>query len=93
MAAAWPSADVDVLADLDEAVGAEDRQPSVAPRRQAIRREPVHADIAGTAIATDGHVAEILEPGILRIVHVADLRRQHLGLRRSGEEQELVRLV
>ena len=32
-------------------------------------------------------------PGMLRVVDVAGLRRDHLRLRRSGEEQELIELV
>ena len=35
--AAGPAGDVDVLAELDVAVGAEDDQPPVAPGRQARR--------------------------------------------------------
>ena len=34
VALAWLAGDVDVLPHLDEAVGAEDRQPAVAPGRQ-----------------------------------------------------------
>ena len=61
--AARASGDVDVLADLDEAVGAEDGQAAVAPGRQTVGREPVHADVPGAAIAAQHHVAEVLEPG------------------------------
>src|SRR5690606_26225036 len=93
VAAARASCDVDVLADFDEAVGAEDRQPPITPRRQAVRREPVDADVPRAAIAAHQHVAEILEIGVLRVVQIADLRGDDLGLCRSGEEEELVGLV
>ena len=49
MALARPAGDVDVLPHLDEAVRAEHSQPPVAPRRQAVGREPVDADVAGAA--------------------------------------------
>ena len=39
------------------------------------------------------HVAEVLEPGVLRIVDVPDLRGRPPRPRRAGEEQELVGLV
>ncbi len=79
VAAAGAPGDVDVLADLDEAVGAEDRQPAVAPRRQAVRREPVDADVAGAAVAAQHHVAEVFELRDTAGVDVADLRRNDLG--------------
>ncbi len=71
--APWPATDVDVLADLDEAVGAEDREPSVTPGAEPARRKPVHAHVARSAIATYKSVAEILESGELRVVQVPDL--------------------
>ena len=93
VARARPAADVDVLADLDEAVGAENRQPAVAPGRQAVGREPVDADVAGAAVAAQHDVAEVLERRVLRVMDVADLRRDDLGLRRAGEVEELIGLV
>src|SRR5215203_86692 len=42
--AAGPASDVDVLAQLDEAIGADDGEASVAPGRESVRREPVVAD-------------------------------------------------
>ncbi len=85
--------DVDVLADLDEAVGAEDRQPAVAPGREAVGREPVDAHVSGAAIAAQHHVAEVLEPRVLRVIEVPDLRGHDVGARRAGEEEELIGLV
>ena len=88
-----PAGDVDVLAHLDEPVSAENRQPAVAPGRQAVRREPIHADVAGAGVAAQHDVAEILEGRILRVVDVADLRRHDVGAGRAGEVQELIGLV
>ena len=93
VAAALAPGDVHVLADLDEAVGAEDGQAPVAPRAQALWREPVDADVAGAAVAADHAVAEVLEAGLVGVVQVADLRGDDLRLGGSGEEQELVELV
>src|SRR5258708_38438460 len=46
MVAARPSGDVDILPQLDVAVGAEDGDPAVAPRGETVGGEPVHADYA-----------------------------------------------
>ena len=43
---AGASANVDVLAQFDGTLAAEDRQPSVAPGREAVGGEPVDADVA-----------------------------------------------
>ena len=43
---AGPAGDVDVLAQLDVALGAQDHQPAVAPGRQALRGVPVDPDVA-----------------------------------------------
>ena len=53
MAGTRSTGDVDVLAHLDEAVGAQNRHPAVTPGPQAVRGEPVHSEIAGTAVAAD----------------------------------------
>ena len=74
-------------------VGAEDGEPSVAPGAEPVGREPVDADVAGAAVAAQHHVAEVLEPGVLRVVDVAHLRGHDLGSGRAGEEEELVELV
>ncbi len=91
--AAGPAGDVDVLAQLDVALGAEDRQPPVAPHAQALRREPVDADVAGAAVAAQQHFAEVFELRRVRVGVVGDVRGHDLGARRAGEVQELVALV
>ena len=68
-------------------------QPAVAPRRQAVGREPVDPNVAGPPVAAQRHVPEILERGVLLVVEITDLRGDDLGAGRAGEEEELVRLV
>src|SRR5262245_12510215 len=46
MVGPWPAGEVAVLAYLDVAVGAQNRQPSVAPGRQAVGRKPVDSNVA-----------------------------------------------
>ncbi len=91
--AAGPPGNVNVLADLDVAFGAKNRQSHVTPGSQSVGSEPVDADVAGPAIAAQHYVAEIVEPRVLRVVNVTDLRGNHVSLSRAGEEQELVDLV
>src|SRR5262249_17450497 len=87
------AAEVGVLADFDEAFRPEDRQAAVAPGVQRVRREPVHAYVARSAVAAQHHIAEIFEFRILRVIHVADLRGDYFGLRGVGEEEKLIELV
>ena len=59
--------DVDVLAELDVALGAEDRAAAVAPGRKAVRGVPVDPDVAARALAAQQDLAEVLElrrPGL-----------------------------
>src|SRR5919106_5372379 len=88
-----PAADIDVLADLDEAVRAEDREAAVSPSPEAVGREPVDADVARSAVPAHQRVAEIFKARIRRIVHVADLRCHDVGSRRAREVQELIALM
>ena len=86
--------DVDVFAQLDVALGAEDEQASVAPRSKASRREPIHAEVAGRAIVGD----EVAFPEILqlRILWVRDIPRggvDDLGVFGTREKKELFDLV
>jgi hypothetical protein len=83
MVAAGTAGDVDVLPQLDVALGAEDRQPPVAPGREAVGREPVQADVARAAVAAEHHVAEVLELRLVLVGDVGDLRRHDVGLRRA----------
>src|SRR5260370_37424626 len=80
--------DIGVLAHLDVAFGAEDEESSVAPRTQAVGGEPVQPDVAHAAIAAQHPLAEVLEFGPLRMVHVGDLRLGNLGLRGAGVVDE-----
>ena len=89
-----PAGDVDVLADLDESIGAKNREAPVTPRGQTVGRKPVHANVSSPAITTQHHLAEVLEFRVLTLmVNVADLRGDDLGARRVREGQKLVRLV
>src|SRR4051812_42008696 len=76
---AWLACDVDVLADLDEPIGAENRQPSVAPRRETAWRKPVDADITRTLIAAKRDIAKVLERRVLWMMDVPYLRRNNVG--------------
>ena len=93
MVAAGTARDVDVLPQFDVALGAENRQPSIAPCRQAVGGEPVQPDVTGAAVAAEHHVAEVLELGLVLVRHVAGLRRDDVGLRRARVEEELIDLV
>jgi len=64
------SGEVDVAADLDVTVGAEQRKTAIAIRRQTVGRKPVDAKVAETAIAAQRRVAEILERGVLLVADV-----------------------
>src|SRR2546423_1005156 len=55
--AAWAGRQINVLADLDETVCPEDRQPPVAPAVESIGGEPIDADISSAAVAMQQHVA------------------------------------
>ncbi len=91
--AAGFAGNVDVLAQLDVTVGSQDEEPPVAPDAQAVGRKPIHANIAGSAVAVHHHVAEILKFGVRGMIHIRDLRPCHLSGGRAGVIDELVRLV
>src|SRR5215510_14778129 len=74
---------VGVLADFYEPFRPQNRQPPIAPGIQPVGREPVHADIACAAVAAQHHIAEILEFGMLRVIHVAVLRHAQTAMRES----------
>src|SRR5436853_6442212 len=67
------ASDVDVLPQLDVSIGPEDRQPAITPGAESIGREPVHAHVAASAIATQEHVAEVVQLRELRMREVRDL--------------------
>ena len=85
--------DIDVFAQLDVALGAEDRAAPVTPRGQAVGRVPVDADVAVAAVAAQQDLAEVLELGLVRIGVVGDRARDDLGVVGAGEVEELIDLV
>src|ERR1700692_298042 len=87
------SANIDVLSQLDVAVGPEDEEPAIAPDTQPVGRKPIHAHIAGSAVSVDHHVSEILEFWVGGVVHIGDLRSRYLSAGRSGVVDKLVCLV
>src|SRR5215207_5613016 len=87
------SGNVDVFAYLDEAVGAQDRHPPVAPRAQPAGGKPVDTEVAGSTVAAYQRVPEVVELGLLRVGEITDLRRHDLALGGPGEVKEVVGLV
>jgi xylonate dehydratase len=84
---------IDVLANLDVALSAEDGETGVAPRRETGWREPVDAEVSRSAVALHHRVAEIFELSVFGVLEVADLRGNDFRAGRLREEQELVELV
>src|SRR5262245_56561369 len=81
MTRSWSAADIDILAYLDEAISPEDCEPSIAPGRQAIGSEPIAADVAAPLVTPEHRIAKILEPGILRMIDIPDLRGHNVSSR------------
>ena len=67
------SLDVNVFSQLDVAVRAENGEAAIAPDALALRRVPIHADVACAMLTSQQHIAEISEFGMLRMFEVADL--------------------
>src|SRR5207244_3041144 len=83
-----------VFSQLDVALRAEDDGATVAPGAQAIRREPVDANVVrGTVIAQQRRLAEVLELGLVGIRVVANRRLRDRRVRRAGVGEELLELV
>src|SRR6266849_637903 len=80
------SRDVNVLADFNKSVCAQNGQPAIAPGGKTIWSEPVHADVSSAAVASQHQIAKILELRILLVVHIAHLRRDDLSLGRAGKK-------
>jgi len=91
--AARPPRDVGILPQFDVPFGSQYEQAPIAPGTQAGGGEPIHADVAETAIAVQHHVAEILKLRPVLIIHVGHLRRCHIRHGRTGVIHELVRLM
>ena len=93
MVDAGAAADVDIFAQLDGALRAGDEQTAVAPGRQAVRREPVNADIAARVFRAQPHFAEVLQARRLGIAAVGDARGDNLGVVGACKKQKLLALV
>ena len=82
------------LAQLDVALGAEDREAAVAPGRQAVRREPVDPDVA---VAPSRCAASSRRSprtrGVLGCAKLPTVLATTSASVGAGEEQELVDLV
>src|SRR6476620_12051744 len=93
MTTARASRDINVLTNLDVTIGAQNCQPPISPRGQAIGSEPVIANVSRATVATQDHISEVFEIGMLRIMHITGLRCHDVRLCRAGEKQELISLV
>ena len=62
MVAAGPARNVDVFAQLDVTLGAQNDGAAIAPAAEAIRGEPVGAEVVrGAIVGHEGGVAEIFQ--------------------------------
>ena len=86
---AFAPLDVEVLAQFQRALGADDEEPAVAPGRQAVRREPVEPDVAAHRRRRQHEFGKILEAWRLG-AECADAARDDLGIIGFGEGEELV---
>ena len=69
-------------------------EPAVAPDRQAVRREPVDADVSRWRCRRRaGSGRNPRRPGVFGVIEVGDGGVRRLRLERAGEEQELLDLV
>ena len=93
MIAAGLTSNINVLAQLDVTIRSQDEEPPIAPHAQSIRRKPIHANVARSAVTMHHHVAEILKFRVRWMIHIRDLCCRHLSLGRAGVVNELVCLV
>src|SRR4051812_40438140 len=89
----WPASDVDVLAQLDVTLRAQDHQPAVTPGRKALRGVPVDPDETVGGLGSQGQLAVVLHPWGVGMGVVGDRAGDDLGGVGAGEEEELVDLV
>src|SRR5512133_2261925 len=61
MVATRPAGNVDVFAQLDVAIAAQDESTPVAPDTESLRREPVDANVAHAAIAAQHDIAKVIQ--------------------------------
>src|SRR6266567_5174646 len=85
--------DVEIFAQLDISVGAEDREAPVAPARQPVGREPVDPHVTAGALAAQQDLAEIFEVGKVRSAELADRAGDDLGVLGTRVEHELLDLM
>ena len=88
-----PPGNVDVFAQFNITISPCDEQAAVTPNAKSVRRKPVHADVAHSSIAPHNDISEIFQFGVLRVVKIGDLGRDDLSGCRTGEVQELVKIV
>ena len=87
-------ADIHILADFNVPLRADDDGAPVAPRPQAVRREPVHAEVERRAVCTvDGAVAEVIQLRILRMRVVGNAAAGDCAVLLARIEQILLDLV
>src|SRR5205085_3864459 len=91
--AAGVTGDVDVLANLDVSIRAQNGQASVSPGVKSIRGKPVYPYVSSTAVAPDCHITKVFELRILRVVNIAGLRSKNFCACRAGEVKELIELM
>src|SRR5260221_13459779 len=84
---------IGILSQFDIAFSAQNEQPNIAPGIQAIRREPIDADITQAAVAAYHNIGKVLQFGALRMLEVSHLRTDNLRFSRPGKKQKLIQLV
>ena len=68
---ACPAGDIHIFSQFDMASGRQDRQPTVAPVRQGVRRVTVDPDVPVAVFAAWQDLTKILQFRVLRIGEVA----------------------
>jgi len=92
--AGFLAGDVDVFAELDVALGAEDEGAAVAPGAETIGCEPIDADVVGRAVVADERsLAEVFEFGVIGIGVIGDGGLGDGGVGGAGKVEELFELV
>ncbi len=94
LVAPGPSAHVDVLAQFNVTIGAEQEGTAVTPSAQPVRCEPVDPEVtSGTVVAGQGAVAEILQARVVLMRVVGYPACHYPGVIIGREVQELLYLV
>ena len=86
--------EVEIFPHLDVALGAEDERAPVAPCAEALRIQPVHADVVRRAVVGDEvRLAPVLEFGELLVLIICDRRMNDVSAFRSRVGEELLELM